>query len=63
MWSTYMYKQSSTNATESVYSRSFHNGLVLIKNQKVITNIVANMSPVEIIKEVITDKHWVRFYP
>jgi len=32
-------------------------GVVLIRNQKVLTNIVANMSLVEMIKEVITDRH------
>ena len=31
--------------------------VVLIRNQKVITNNVANMSLVEIIKEVIIDRH------
>ena len=32
--------------------------VVLIRNQKVITNIVANMSLVEIIKEVIIRQTW-----
>jgi hypothetical protein len=32
-------------------------GVVLIRNQKVITNIVANMSLVEMIKKVITDRY------
>ena len=32
-------------------------GVVFIRNQKVLTNIVANMSLVEMIKEVITDRH------